>query len=155
MANDVLNPVGNPHQVQNYTTLDPQIVTKPTQNTSVVVTQNDNSLDNSFIRKKWTFQKFKRLIKKGSYTSARLAAKALGVDRRTILDWENRPEILNLLQQDVHEFTSKIRKNKDWKAQAYLLDKITDTEDKEDKTVNISNLIQVNTLQTPAKTPSG
>lgn len=107
----------------------------------VVVSENKQAMiphnDNTFIRKKWTYQKFKRLIKRGSYTSARMTAKILGVDKRTILEWENRKEIQELLRMDVEHFVSRIKKAKDWKASAYLLDKIEDKDNNINTTVNI------------------
>ena len=100
----------------------------------------------TYIRHKWKYIKFKRLVKKGSYTSARLMAKILQVDKDTIYKWLMTKPIQEALASEINNFTSKIGKSKDWKAQAYLLDKIIDDDkDREESKQDLKQLIVINT----------
>ena len=92
-----------------------------------------------YIRKKYKFNKFLKVIKKGGYTSARLIAQSLDIDKDTILSWTNHPRVIEALGMDIVSYVKDIKKSHDWKAKAYLLDKLTP----QDNTTNI----QVNTLE--------
>lgn len=111
------------------------------QNIKPIPIQNQQG----FIRHKWAYIKFKRAIKKGNFVTASLTAKTLGVDRRTIQDWSNKPEIQRLLEENIDNYVNKIGKSKDWKAQAYLLDKVLDDDDKEkNKGNDLKQMIVIN-----------
>ena len=106
---------------------------------------NSNKMLPQYVRKKWTLIKFKRMITKGGFVSARLTAKTLGVDKRTIEGWLQLPVIQKALASDINEYTKNIRKSKDWKAQAYLLDKVIDQDDTKGSTTDLKQLIVINT----------
>ena len=112
--------------------------------TDLVETKTNKLQAPQYVKKKMTLLKFKRMIKKGSFVSARLSAKILKVDKRTIEQWLLLPVIQEVLASEVHDFTSKIRKSKDWKAQAYLLDKIIDEKTEEGSKTDLRQLIVIN-----------
>lgn len=111
--------------------------------TNPIMTQNtpDKEL---FIRKKRVYNSFIRLIKKGKFTSALLTAKALNIDKHTIYKWLNTKRVQDALNKEVENYVDNISSSKDWKAQAYLLDKATQQDKEDTKQVDITNLIQVN-----------
>ena len=133
--------------VQNHTPIDKTRVDKSNKGLKEVQNWNNNSnkIMPQYVRKKWSLIKFKRMIKKGGFTSARLASKTLGVDKRTIEKWLKLPVIQKALLSDIANYTKQIKKSKDWKAQAYLLDKTLDIS--EDKTP-INDLKQVIVINT-------
>lgn len=94
------------------------------------------------VYKKREFKAFKKLIREGKYTSAIISSKLLGVDKGTILKWMHMPSVLQLQQSEVNQYVSDIAHSKDWKAKAYLLDKLED-KDKEKAHIDIQNLILV------------
>jgi len=101
-----------------------------------------------FIRKKKEFRIFKKLIKDGKFTTAYITAKALKLDYTTVAGWLNIPSIRKQLNKEVDQYVNKISVNKDWKASAYLLDKITDAEI---KTPSTSTMIGLSINITPSK----
>lgn len=108
---------------------------------------NQTPQDNKaiLIRKKREYKAFLRLIKQGKYTSAQITSKLLGVDRSTILEWLHTPMVLQCMNEEVEGYVSKISSSKDWKAQAYLLDKVIDNDSKsEQSNTTLTNLIQIN-----------
>jgi len=144
-ANRNYTPLKNDYQSQKTSdevARSPQKSLENIENTRLIT----NTPPPKYIREKWKFIKFKRTVQKQGYTSARLMAKSLGVGKDTILAWTNLPVIQEALKQDLHNYTSKISKSKDWKAQAYLLDKIIEDK-KEEAIINLTNLIQVNTIE--------
>lgn len=106
------------------------------------------------IRKKREYKAFMKLIKQGKYTSAYMTSKLLGVDKNTILQWLHTPKVLEVMNNEIDSYVSRINVSKDWKAQAYLLDKLEGTDSTKDTQVSINNLIQVNTVA-PSTTKSG
>ena len=127
---------------------EPPITTKAEEviRNDITTVENKNLQAPQFVKKKWTLLKFKRMILKGNFTSARLTAKILGVDKRTIEQWLHLPVIQSALASEINNFTSKIGKSKDWKAQAYLLDKIIDDDkDREESKQDLKQLIVINT----------
>jgi hypothetical protein len=85
------------------------------------------------------------MILKGGFVSARLTAQTLGVDKRTIEGWLQLPVIQRALASDINNFTKNIKKSKDWKAQAYLLEKAMAIQDEKDSTTDLKQLIVINT----------
>ena len=83
-----------------------------------------------------------RLLKQGKYTSAILTSKILGIDRSTILEWLQTPLAIKEMHEEVNTYIGKISTSKDWKAQAYILDK-TLGDDSKEKTVDIQNIILI------------
>jgi hypothetical protein len=106
---------------------------------------NSKSIQPQYVRKKWTLIKFKRLIRRGGFVSARLTAKTLGVDKRTIEQWLQLPVIQSALASDINYFTKNIKKSKDWKASAYLLEKAMDIQEDKDSNTDLKQLIVINT----------
>lgn len=127
-----------------------EIITKTTETveeTQQETTITTNQKQPSYIRKKLIFNKFVKLVKKGGYTSARLIAKSLGVHKDTILEWSNTSKVKEALGTDIATYVLNIKRNKDWKASAYLLDKVLDQDKGTEQTINLTNLIQVNTIE--------
>jgi hypothetical protein len=89
---------------------------------------SDNGKSLSYLRKRKEYARFKQLIRQGRYTTGVLASKACGVSRETITTWLNTKEVHDLFIQTADLYVSRIEVSKDWKAQAYLLDKITGIE---------------------------
>ena len=121
---------------------------KPQSNTAIKEIKqwnNSNQIQPQYVRKKWTLVKFKRLIKKGGFVSARLTAQTLGVDKRTIEAWLHLPAVQECLVSDINQFTKNIRKSKDWKAHAYLLEKTMDIAEDNKAPTDLKQLIVINT----------
>lgn len=96
------------------------------------------------VYKKREFKAFKKLIREGKYTSAIISSKLLGVDKGTILKWIHMPSVLALQQTEINNYVSDIAHSKDWKAKAYLLDKLEDKDNTKDTPITLNNLIQIN-----------
>lgn len=96
------------------------------------------------IRKKREYKAFMKLIKQGKYTSAYMTSKLLGVDKGTIQSWLHTPKVLEVMNSEIDSYVSRINVSKDWKAQAYLLDKLEDKDNIKDTPVTLNNLIQIN-----------
>jgi len=118
------------------------------------VIQNPPEDKSILIRKKREYKAFMKLIKQGKYTSAYMTSKLLGVDKGTIQSWLHTPKVLEVMNTEIDSYVSRINVSKDWKAQAYLLDKLEDKDSTKDSTVNINNMIQVNTVA-PSTTKQG
>lgn len=111
-----------------------------------LVTSQNPPIDNKvLIRKKREYKAFMKLIKQGKYTSAKITSKILGVDKTTILEWLHTPMVVEAMNTEIDSYVSRINVSKDWKAQAYLLDKVIDS-DKQgtEHTTTLNNLIQIN-----------
>jgi len=119
---------------------------KPTENTSPVVVDNPPINKGIIIRKKRQYKAFIKLIKAGKYTSAVISSRILGVDKNTIREWSNTKLALQAMNDETTSFISDISKSKQWQAKAYLLDKLEDKDNIKDSTVNLTNLIQINTV---------
>ena len=105
------------------------------------------------IRKKRQYKAFMKLIKEKKYTTALLTSRHLGVDRSTIQAWLDTKVVRAVMESEYNDYIDKIQVSKDWKAQAYLLDKLEDRDNLKDTTVTLTNLIQVNT--TPSQVKQG
>jgi hypothetical protein len=66
-----------------------------------------------------------RALKKKDFTTAYMLSKALKVSPEQMTKWLRTPKAIKIMQEDVGFYVEKIKKSKDWKASAYLLDKIT------------------------------
>ncbi len=110
------------------------------QNPSQILS-NEIPIDDHIHNKK-AFRRFIKLIKEDKFTSAIITARTLGIGRATVYHWLSRPKVQELLEGTIDQYVSKIEKSKDWKAQAYLLDKLT-PQDKEAPEIDIQNLILV------------
>lgn len=97
------------------------------------------------IIKKKQYRAFNRLVKEGKYTSAVMSAKILGVDKNTIMSWLKTPKIIKAMEHDVNNYVSKIQSSKDWKAQAYLLDKLEGNKEEQETKQELKQLIVINT----------
>jgi len=114
------------------------------QNASIL-SNNENPKD-LIIRNKKAYKRFIKLVKTGKFTTAMLSAKLIGVQRNTIMEWLKTKAVMAVMNEEINTYISKISGSKDWKAQAYLLDKTLGDDDKEkDTTVQLTNLIQINT----------
>jgi len=50
------------------------------------------------------------------------------------------------MNDETTSFISDISKSKQWQAKAYLLDKLEDKDNIKDSAINLTNLIQINTV---------
>lgn len=96
------------------------------------------------IKKKKQYRQFIRLIKQGKFTTAMLTSKILGVQRNTIMEWLETRQAKEAMSLEVNTFVDKISNAKDWKAQAYLLDKVIDNDKQSEHTTTLNSLIQIN-----------
>jgi hypothetical protein len=87
-----------------------------------------------FIKLKIQYNAFIRALKKKDFTTAYMLAKALRVSPDTINLWSKTPKAIKIMQEDINYYVSRIKTARDWKASAYLLDKITNAEDKDNPT---------------------
>lgn len=119
--------------------------------------QADNTVDHtevevynpSHIKKKIAYNAFLKALKRNNFTTGYMLSKALGVDPQTINLWCRTPKAIKIMQEDIDKYVDKISSAKDWKASAYLLDKITNA-DQEDKN-HATNLIGLSIVINPTK----
>lgn len=114
-------------------------------NTHEIVTKSPTSLDKAtneltYIRNKRAHTAFKRYVAKGKYTTAQAAALACGVDPSTIRTWLSTKTIIDIMSSEVDAYIDKIASAQDWKAQQYLLERVSPTM-KEERAIN--NAIQI------------
>lgn len=123
-----------------------QAIEKPINNIESPQNKIESPLSNNelIIRKKKQYRQFIKLIKEGKFTTAMLTSKLLGVQRNTIMEWLETPKVKAVMNEEVNTFVSKISTSKDWKAQAYLLDKLDDKDSTKDTPITLNNLIQIN-----------
>lgn len=142
---------------KNYTKL-PENVLQSINNTDkppeiVQILEENNKLQNNaikppgFIKEKWKYIKFKRTVEKNGYTSARLMAQSIGVHKDTISKWLRTPAIQLAMAQTINSYVSDIQSSKDWKAKAYLLDKIVPSDKEIDGHIDLKQLIVINTTK--------
>ena len=103
-----------------------------------IVTNNNNDDRDMIIRKKRAYKIFLRLIKENKYTSAYATAKMLHIQPLTIAKWLQTKQAIEAMNSKVSEYVAKIEASPDWKAQAYLFDKIMPTEDKTSVAIQIN-----------------
>lgn len=103
----------------------------------------------AYIKKKIAYNAFLKALKRNNFTTGYMLSKALGVDPQTINLWCRTPKAIKIMQEDIDKYVNKISSAKDWKASAYLLDKITNTGE-EDKS-HATNLIGLSIVINPQK----
>jgi hypothetical protein len=113
---------------------------------SNLIPSTNESPKEMIIRNKKAYKRFIKLIKTGKFTSAILSSKVIGVQRNTIMEWMKTKAVLDCMNEEVSNYIGKIQGNKDWKAQAYLLDRVLDDKDKENNvSTDMKQLIVINT----------
>ena len=125
--NDDKLPITNPLQVIN----------NPSE-----ITQNDTEVTPYKVIK---YRKFIKILQSQGYTTARLMAKTLEVNDHTILKWLKTSKAQLALENDINSYVKTIQSSKDWKAHAYLLDKVTNKEHKDSPVSDLKQLIVINT----------
>ncbi|OGK19008.1 hypothetical protein A3D80_03520 [Candidatus Roizmanbacteria bacterium RIFCSPHIGHO2_02_FULL_40_13b] len=108
--------------------------------------QTTETKELAFIRLKREYKAFTSLVKDGKFTTAMISARILGVSRATIAEWLKTPRIQQAMDEEVDNYISKIKEVKDWKASAYLLDKLDNDKGKESGITDLSQLIVINTV---------
>jgi len=75
------------------------------------------------IKKKIKYNQLLRMIKRGAFVSARLTAKALGIDFRTVLKWIKTKKAQEIAAESIERYIEAIERTgkKDWKAYDRLL----------------------------------
>jgi len=99
----------------------------------------------TFNRKKKEYKSFIKLIKQGKTIPATILAQTLGVNRSTIIEWYKTPQALKSLSEDINYHVENIKKSKDWRASAYLLDKIGNNPEDQKSPHDLKQLIVINT----------
>ena len=91
----------------------------------------------AYIRHKREYRRFITMCKHGKITTGVLTAKVLGVSEQTIHEWLRTPTAKKALLENAEKYVANIEVSKDWKAQQYLLEKLTLTEqhDKQNNTL--------------------
>jgi len=92
-----------------------------------------------YITNKKAYKTFLRLVRDNKFTTAIVASEITGVTRQTISKWLETPLVRQVMNNTINRYVDKIAQARDWKASAYLIDKL---QGKEGNTTNI----QVNTL---------
>ena len=110
-----------------------------------IVNESEQSKQLQRIVKKRQYKAFMKLVKDGKYTSAMISARLLGVTRQTIMSWIATPKVQKIMNEEVDNYVSKIQSSKDWKAQAYLLDKLEGTKEEQETKQELKQLIVINT----------
>lgn len=82
------------------------------------------------IKKINKYNKLKKLIKEGKYISARITAKAIGVNKDTITDWMRTPAIQRAAQREIDLSVEVMKKSEDWRSHDRLIQYATGSEDK-------------------------
>jgi hypothetical protein len=130
---------------KNYTLLPlkPKNITESSKIMSAISPNSNEIIDTgkplAFLRKKREYRQFLKLIKSKKTIPATILAQTLGVNIITIREWLNTPRALEVLASDINYHLNYISKSKDWKAHAWVIDRISP----QDKT---TTNIQVNTL---------
>jgi len=127
-----------------------QVITNDKENQKIVLNnyKKINKIYNDDLtgmKKKKEFKRFIKLIKAGKFTSAVVTADILGVSRQTISLWLSHPIAQKAMNEEVEQYINKIKGSRDWKASAYLLDKITAKDLNKTNDIDLSNLIVIQT----------
>ena len=107
-----------------------------------------NKLDNNLpqrINKTKEYKTFIKLIKKDKFTTAMYTAKLLGVTRQTIATWLRTPSVIKAMNSTIEEYIEDIEQSKDWKAKAYLMDKLEGNKEEQNSKQELKQLIVINT----------
>lgn len=134
--------VEEPIEILQETSKNSKITTPKENSNSNTIQQSNNS---KMIYKKKQYRQFLKLIKDNKFTTAMLTSKILGVDRSTVTSWLQTPKAIKELNNTIDSYVSDIAKAKDWKAKAYLIDKVEGTKEKEEARVDLKQLIVINT----------
>lgn len=137
--------------VKNKEQKTPQELVKTDKNSESLITETAQKLnitnkDIPDIKRKRQFKDFYKLAKSHKVTTAVLMAKSIGVTRQTIAKWMEHKLIRKEMSEAIDSSLSLIKSSKDWKAHAYIIDKITASEDKDNlPTTDLKQLIVINT----------
>jgi len=141
--------------------IDPEIVQKPLK--TVENGQNslnkDDDIDTSkliqykthpksidHINKKIQYNQLIKLIKDGRYVSARLTAKAIGINFMTVLSWLKTAKAQQATIEAVDHYVDKIERvgKKDWKAYDRLLNYAVSGLDQQGQAGTVNNILVYN-----------
>lgn len=109
----------------NYTPLNITIPPKEVENPILIVGQKKTE-----IRKTTKYGKLKKLIREGKFISARITAKAIGVNKDTITEWLRTPAIQRAVQEEIDKSVEVMKKSDDWRSHDRLIQYATGSEDK-------------------------
>lgn len=80
--------------------------------------QNQNTEDNKpIVRYKWEYNNFLEYVKGHKVQRAMVYAKTLGIDRRTLANWVNQPELREALTEAIDEVIDGMKQagKNDWR----------------------------------------
>ena len=96
------------------------------------------------IREKRVYKQFLKELKGKRAINGVIMADILGVSRQTIYKWLTTPKAVSILQDNITNITNKIIDDPDWKASAYILDKLYDNSKEEQKKGDLKQMIVIN-----------
>jgi DNA-directed RNA polymerase subunit N (RpoN/RPB10) len=110
-------------------------------NSSIKSIKVKNEEIKKIVYKKHIYKQFLKMIKDDKFTTAIMSAKILGVERHTIRKWLLTPKISEVMSAKVNQYISRIEQSEDWRANAYLLDKIAPEEKNNPALVQVNNYL--------------
>lgn len=126
---------------RNYTPLAVILPESGQKGTEMMSLEHDETNELAFVKKKKEYNHFIHLCKSGKVATAVITAKALGVNRNTIVAWFGTPKAKRALQESSARYVEKIEESKDWKAHQWLLQQQTQSEDKKEGSGGVTNQI--------------
>jgi hypothetical protein len=112
--------------MMNFTPLN---ITKPSvipENPTAILSQKPTPI----IKKEIKYNKLKKMIREGKYISARITAKAIGVNKDTVLDWLKTPSIQKEAIKEINESVQVMKKSEDWRSHDRLIQYAIGQDDK-------------------------
>lgn len=118
------------------------------QETQLNLSQNDHKIGQNrtlpTVYKTRQYGLLKKMIKEGKFTSVRMTARAIGVRPETIQSWLSSPSIMKLVAEEMNSYVSDIKQSKDWKAKAYLIDRLIEHNKKDEESSNLQIVVVQN-----------
>lgn len=96
----------------------------------LIVAPGEKVVHLAYVRKKREYRIFIKMIKAGKISKAIATAKMIGVSYNTVREWLKTPAAIRASEDSIDKYIQIIESSKDWKAAAYLLDKITGDSEK-------------------------
>lgn len=146
---NILNPtpnnVENSNKIMENTSPNVKILKENDNNSGKTLIPKIDYLNNNITKNKKEYRAFIRLLKANKMTTGVLASQIIGVSRQTISKWLQTPLALKVLSDTLNNRIKVIEKSKDWKAHAYLIDKLVGKQEQEQSTIDLKQMIVINT----------
>lgn len=84
---------------------------------------SEQNTNKGVVRYKWEYKNFLEFVRKRKVNRAVIYAKALGIDRRTLVHWMSQPELREALTESIDDLVDGMQTagKKDWKMHRELL----------------------------------